>query len=80
MPPETNDTNDTSPSLDELISLKQASDISGLSMSQLRLLVSQGTIWGMKIGRNWVTTTKAVEAYMELDRRPGPKPKKTKSP
>ena len=64
------------PSLDELISLKQASELCGLSMNQLRLLVSRGVIWGRKLGRNWYTTASAVQAYMELDRRPGPKPNK----
>ena len=62
------------PNLDELISLREASEISGLSASHLRLLVSRGTIWGVKLGRNWVTTAQAVQAYMEQDRRPGPKP------
>jgi len=62
--------------IDDLISLREASDISGLSTSQLRLLVSKGKIWGKKIGRNWVTTISAVHDYMERDRRPGPKHKK----
>ena len=64
------------PSLDELISLRDASELSGLSAGHLRLLVSQGKLWGTKIGRNWVTTTQAVEEYLAQDRRPGPKPKK----
>lgn len=64
----------TKPSYDELISLKQAVELSGYSPSHLRLLVSSGEIWGTKLGRNWVTTEAAVLEYMARDIRPGPKP------
>ena len=64
------------PSLDELISLTEASELSGLSAGHLRLLVRRGKLWGVKLGRNWVTTAQAVEEYLAQDRRPGPKPKK----
>jgi hypothetical protein len=64
------------PVLDDLISLKEAAETSGLSPNHLRLLVSHGELWGKKIGRNWVTTLKAVNAYLARDRRPGPKTKK----
>ena len=43
------------PSLNELISLQEAAEVSGLSAGHLRLLVSRGDLWGMKLGRNWVT-------------------------
>lgn len=68
---------DEQPSLDELISLKEAADFSGLSPNHLRLLVGKGEIWGKKIGRNWVTTKEAVIEYKARDIRPGPKPKKS---
>ena len=64
------------PSLDDLISLREAAKLSGLSAGHLRLLVRRGELWGVKLGRNWVTTTQAIEEYMAQDRRPGPKPKK----
>lgn len=64
------------PNLDELISLSEAAELSGLSAGHLRLLVNQGKLWGKKLGRNWVTTARAVEAYLALDRRPGPKSQK----
>jgi len=64
------------PSLDQLISLREAAKLSGLSASHLRLLVSRGDIWGQKIGRNWVTTAQAVQEYVAQDHRPGPKPRK----
>jgi hypothetical protein len=64
------------PNFDDLISLAEASKVSGLSMNQLRLLVSRGIMWGKKIGRNWVTTEQAVRDYLSLGKKPGPKPKK----
>jgi hypothetical protein len=69
------DSSDT-PSLNDLISLREASKLSGLSTSHLRLLVSRGDIWGLKLGRNWVTTAQTVREYLAQDRRPGPKPQK----
>ena len=63
------------PLLDELIPLTKAAELSGLSPSHLRLLVSSGEIWGKKLGRNWFTTAQAVREYLARDRRPGPKPK-----
>jgi excisionase family DNA binding protein len=62
------------PSLEDLISLREASELSGLSAGHLRFLASRGEIWAAKLGRNWVTTAKAVEQYLAQDRRPGPKP------
>ena len=64
------------PGLGELISLREAAELSGFSAGHLRLLVNQGKLWGAKLGRNWVTTAKAVEVYLAQDRRPGPKPTK----
>jgi excisionase family DNA binding protein len=74
--PNDEDSGSVQPSLDELISLREAAELSGLSASHLRLLVSRGDILGQKIGRNWVTTAQAVQEYLTQDRRPGPKPKK----
>ena len=62
-------------SLDELISLKDAAELSGLSHSHLRLLVRKGEIWGKKMGRDWFTNAQAVQEYLARDRRPGPKTK-----
>ena len=70
------DRNSEQPSLDELMPLREAAELSGLSAGHLRLLVSRGDIWGVKLGRNWVTTAQAVEEYLAQERRPGPKPKK----
>jgi len=63
------------PSLDEIIPLSKAAEVSGLSHDYLRRLAEQGTIWAKKLGRNWVTTEQAVREYLATDRRPGPKKK-----
>ena len=64
---------DIQPSLADLITLREASDLSGLSHSHLRLLIRSGEIWGLKKGRDWFTTAQAVKEYLALDRHPGPK-------
>ena len=63
------------PRMNELISLRQAAQISGLSVNHMRLLVSKGTIWGKKIDTFWVTTQEVVLDYVSQDRKTGPKPK-----
>jgi excisionase family DNA binding protein len=63
---------------ERLISLAEATEICGLAQDYLRRLVRTGRMWGIKIGRNWVTSEAAVKEYMALDRRPGPKPKAPK--
>lgn len=55
------------------ISLAEAAEMCDLSPSHLRLLVRRKKLWGIKIGRNWVTTEAAVNEYLATDRRPGPK-------
>ncbi|MEM7163582.1 MAG: helix-turn-helix domain-containing protein [Bacteroidota bacterium] len=70
------DKDDKESNLNSLIPLSKAAELSGLSPSHLRLLVSTGEIWGMKPGRNWYTTEKAVREYLARDIRPGPKPQK----
>ena len=64
------------PKLEELITLHEAAELSGLSPSLWRYLVSRGEVWGKKLGRNWFTTAQAVREYLARPRRPGRKPKK----
>jgi excisionase family DNA binding protein len=59
----------------KLISLAEASRVSGLSASHLRKLVREGQIKGIKVGWSWLTTEEAVREYLKQERRPGPKPK-----
>jgi excisionase family DNA binding protein len=72
--PDLGENSENQPRLDELISLSEAAELSGLSHSHLRLLVRKGEIWGKKMGRDWFTNAQAVEEYLARDRRPGPKP------
>ena len=71
----TQENDEYQPSLDELIPLSKAAEISGLSHDHLRRLAEQGDIWATKLGRNWVTTEQAVHEYLAKDRRRGPKKK-----
>ena len=48
----------------EIITLKEAAQICGLSVSHLRLLARTGRLQARRIGRDWVTTTEAVQRYM----------------
>ena len=66
-------TNTQSTINDDLISLAEAAELSGMSQSHIRLLVRTGKILGKKIGRNWVTTEESLRNYLATDRRPGPK-------
>jgi len=73
--------NDEAPDTDQLrikdlIPLSQAAVISGLSMSHLSLLIRKGELWWIKIGRDWLTTEKAVRDYLSKGMKPGPKPRK----
>lgn len=63
--------------ISDLISLFEASKLSGLSADHLRRLVEQKRIWGVKIGRNWITSQKAVEEYIHVRHPRGPKPQKS---
>ena len=68
---------DYQPNLDELIPLRKAAEISGLSQEHLTYLIRQGKLWGDKMGSPiWFTTEKAVREYLARDRKPGPKPQK----
>jgi len=70
---ENNSLKSDQPNLEDLISLKEAAAISGLSHDHLRRLAGRGDLWAKKIGRDWLTTEKAVEEYLARERRPGPK-------
>ncbi len=76
MPGKDEEGSDKQPGLDELITLSQAAELSGLSTVHLRWLVRRGELWGVKLGQNWFTTEAAMHDYLARDRRPGPKPRK----
>ena len=59
------DSDNYKPSINDLISLRQAASFSGYTTNHLRLLISHGDIWAKKIGSLWVTTEEAVKFYMD---------------
>ena len=58
---------------ERLISVREASHISQLTPSYIRRLLRLSEIGGVKIDRDWFTTRRLIEAYLDRDRRPGPK-------
>jgi hypothetical protein len=67
---------DDQPPLGALLPLAKAAELSRLSPAHLRLLVRNGEVWGVKLGRNWFTTAQAVKEYKARNIRRGRKPKK----
>jgi excisionase family DNA binding protein len=59
-----------------IISIAEAAAQSNLSSRHMRFLLEQGKIYGKKIGRDWITTKEAVDEYLNLGLKPGPKPSK----
>mgnify|MGYP000956369296 CR=1 FL=1 len=56
-----------------LISVTDASALSGLTSSYIRRLLREQRLAGVKVGRDWFTTEEALRTYLAQDRRPGPK-------
>ena len=75
MQKKTGDKTNNNPELDDLITLPVAAQISGLSHDHLRRLAGSGDLWARKIGRDWMTTEKAVREYLSQKRNPGRKKK-----
>ena len=59
------DSENYKPSIDDLVSLRQAASFSGYTTNHLRLLISHGDLWARKIDSLWVTTEEAVKHYMD---------------
>ncbi|HAO64636.1 TPA: hypothetical protein DCQ44_01495 [Candidatus Taylorbacteria bacterium] len=51
--------------LGDLITLREASKISGYNFDYLGFLIRSGKLNGRKVGRNWMTTTVDVKYYLE---------------
>lgn len=64
---------ESTPDLRDLITLKQAAEISGLSYSHLRLLARKEKIRAIRLGHEWFTTAKDIDEYLAQGPRPGPK-------
>ena len=68
---------ESTPDLRDLITLKQAAELSGLSYSHLRLLARQEKIRAIRLGHEWFTTAKDIDEYLAQGPRPGPKRRRT---
>ncbi len=75
MPLENKSGDQYSPNFQDLISLREAARISGLTPAHLRRLAGDKELWAKKIGKVWLTTEQAVLDYLARGRRPGPKSK-----
>jgi len=56
---------------DELIALSEAAQRYGFTAAYLRELAERGRLTARKIGRNWVTTPRAVEEFIASRRVTG---------
>jgi len=63
------------PKVEELITLRQAAKLCGLTTSHLRRLLGNYKLWGIKIDSIWLTMEYAVQVYLASNPHPGPKPK-----
>ncbi len=48
---------------EELINLKEASELSGFSIPYLRTISQHGRLKSQKVAKKWVTTLSAIEDY-----------------
>ncbi len=55
----------------ELITLAEAARRYGLSHDYLRRVAGKGRLKAQKVGRDWLTTAKAVEEYIASRQRRG---------
>jgi excisionase family DNA binding protein len=61
---------------EKLISLTEAAEIAEVDARTLRRAIAQGSLEAQKIGRNWITTPRAVKEWKAADvHKPGPKKK-----
>ena len=54
---------------ERLITLREAAALSGLSRSHLALLARTGQLEAQKVGPLWLTTERAVAAYLKQTHR-----------
>lgn len=62
------------PEDDGLITVAEASALTGYTIQHIARLLRAGKIAGRKIGPVWVTTVAALEVYRRSNPKPGPKP------
>jgi len=52
-------------SIDEFITLKTASHISGIAPVTLRTQAEKGRLWAIRLGSQWVTTRERLQQYVD---------------
>ncbi len=55
----------------ELISLTEASQRFGISPTYLRTIARTGRLWAKKVGRDWLTSSSAIEEYIRSREKKG---------
>ncbi len=61
--------------LKDLITIPQVVTLTHFSRSHIRKLLKSGKIPGIQKGSIWYTTEKAIQDYLAVEHKPGPKPK-----
>ncbi len=64
-------TDQETPDKDELITLAQAAERYGFSHIHLRQLAQSGRLKARKLGRDWITTSADMEAYIRSRKKTG---------
>ena len=57
-----------------VLSVSEASALSGFTRSHVNYLISQGYIDAVKVGSVWLVYEDSLQRYMAAPRKPGPKP------
>jgi len=63
----------------ELITVSEASALSGYTPQHIRLLIRQGIISARRAGGIWLVDVSSLQNYVEKAPKPGPKTDKTES-
>lgn len=63
---------------EHLLSTKQAAEYTGLSISHIQYLLREDKLEGQRVGKIWITSTEALDKYLQSNPRPGPKKKGSK--
>ena len=59
--------------VNDWISAKEAAEYTGYTPRYICYLLAKGMVAGRKFGRDWFTTREALDKYLAINPRPGPK-------
>ncbi|TRT87302.1 MAG: DNA-binding protein [Microcystis aeruginosa Ma_AC_P_19900807_S299] len=60
----------------EMITVSEASEVSGYTRQHVRLLIRQGLIIARRAGGIWLIEASSLNNYIDGNPKPGPKPDK----